>query len=230
MNGRLVSVVVAARNGERFVAQALDSILAQGWRPIEILVVDGHSTDRTVEIARSYPLVRVVSQHNRGIGDAYNLGIAVAQGDFIAFLSHDDLWTADKLNSQMCRLLEHPEYEYVVGRVKFFLETGCVPPPGFRQELLEGDRVAYIMETLLARKTLFQKVGGFNPHFSSGEDVDWFSRAKDEKVPHAVVDRVLVHKRVHNTNLSLNDSATNEILLRVLRQSIARKRSGREDA
>ncbi len=225
-----VSVIVAVRNGERFLGQALDSILVQDWRPIEILLIDGHSSDRTVEVARSYPLVRVIPQQNHGVSDSYNLGIAVAAGEFISFLSHDDFWAAGKLKWQMPSLLADPECDYVVGRVKFFLDPGCALPAGFRPELLEGDRVAYIMETLLARKSVFQKVGGFDPLLTSAEDVDWFCRAKDQKIRHAVVNEVVVHKRVHDTNLSLNDANGNAMLLKLLRQSIARKMRPRENA
>ncbi len=228
MSQPLISVVVVVRNGERFLAQALDSIVAQDWRPLQILLVDGHSTDRTAEVARSYSLVKILSQENRGIADAYNQGIAAAAGEFIAFLSHDDIWTARKLKNQVGYLLADAACDYVVGHVHFFLNPGDVVPEGFREELLAGDRVAYIMETLLARKSLFAKIGGFDPRLSSGEDVDWFCRAKDQHIPHAVLDQVLVHKRVHDANVSLNDSAGNAILLRVLRESIARKKAAGE--
>jgi len=226
----LVSVVMAVKNGERFLRAAIESVLAQQWHPLEVLVVDGHSSDRTAEIAKAYAPVHYIAQHGRGVADAYNLGIGAAKGEFIAFLSHDDLWTPDKLKSQMSYLLDHPEVQYVVAQAKFFLEPGHVLPRGFRPQLLERELVAYIMETLLARKSAFVQVGSFDPRLTSGEDVDWFSRAKDQKVPHGIIGRVLVHKRVHDANVSLNDSSTNQILLEVLRQSIARKRAAMENA
>jgi len=226
----LVSVVIAVRNGERFLSAAIESVIAQQWQPLEIVLVDGHSTDKTAEIARAYAPVRYVAQENRGVADAYNVGIAAAEGEFVAFLSHDDLWTPDKLTSQMAYMLDNPEAQYVVAQVKFFLEQGYVVPPGFRPQLLERELVAYIMETLLARRSVFARVGSFDPQLTSGEDVDWFSRAKDLKVAHGIIERVLVHKRVHDANVSLTDSATNQILLKVLRQSIARKRGAGENS
>jgi glycosyltransferase involved in cell wall biosynthesis len=221
----LVSVVIAVRNGERFLPAAIQSVLAQGWRPLEILVVDGHSTDGTAAIAHSYPEIRYVLQANRGVADAYNTGIAAAQGEFVAFLSHDDLWTPDKLRSQMAYMLDHPEVRYTVARVKFFHEPGAPLPAGFRRKLLEGDHLAYIMETLLARKAAFKEVGGFDTGLTSGEDVDWFARARDTQTAHEVIPKVLLYKRVHDANLSLCDPATNQILLQVLRRSIRRKRT-----
>jgi glycosyltransferase involved in cell wall biosynthesis len=221
----LVSVVMAVRNGERFLSAAIESVLAQQWPALEILLVDGHSRDKTAQIAKAYAPVRYIAQGNRGIADAYNVGIAAAAGEFITFLSHDDLWTMDKLSCQMAYMLDHPEAQYVVAQVKFFLESGHVLPSGFRPQLLEQEPVAYIMETLLARRSVFGRVGGFDPRLTSAEDVDWFSRAKDQNVPHGIIEQVLLHKRVHDANISLNDGATNQLLLKVLRQSIARKRT-----
>jgi len=220
----LVTVVIAVKNGARFVASAIESALTQTYTHQELLVVDGHSSDSTAAIIARYPQVRYVLQPGQGVADAYNHGIAVANGDFLAFLSHDDVWLPEKLEMQMAYLLNRPLCDYTVSRVKFFLEPGFEISPGFRRNLLESEPVAYIMETLVARKSLFAKVGVFDTHLTSGEDVDWFARAKDMQIEHGVIDRVLVRKRVHDTNLSLNDSSTNKILLSVLRKSISRKR------
>lgn len=121
----LVSVIMAVRNGERFLLQAIDSVLAQDYRPMEIIVVDGKSVDRTAEIAHSYPDVRYIYQENLGIPNAYNIGIEVSRGEYIAFLSFDDLWTSDKLRFQANYLNEQPDVQYTIARVKYFLEPGC---------------------------------------------------------------------------------------------------------
>src|SRR5579862_3680719 len=94
----LVSVVIPAHNSGRYIAPALDSILAQKHRPIEILVVDDGSTDATAQTVRGYaPEVRVIEQRQRGHPAARNAGIRMAAGEFLAFLDHDDLWSPDKL-------------------------------------------------------------------------------------------------------------------------------------
>jgi glycosyltransferase involved in cell wall biosynthesis len=218
----LVSVIVAVKDGERFLAAAIQSILEQNYRSFEIIVVDGHSVDHTAEIAQSFSVVRYVRQVNRGVGDGYNVGLAAARGELIAFLSHDDLWTPDKLQIQVERLLLDPTLQYVVARVRFLLEAGFAVPPRFRRELLEGDHVAYIMETLLARRSLFDTIGKFNPQLTSAEDVDWYARAKDKNIPCTVISKVLVFKRVHDANTSLQFD--NHNLLATLRRSIIRKR------
>ena len=214
---------MAVRDGERFLEQAIRSVLDQDYTHYEILVVDGNSQDGTREIARSFPCVRIVTQRGPGIASAYNTGVEEAKGEILAFLSHDDLWTPGKLTMQVGHLLAHPEIDYATGRAEFFLEPGCAIPPGFRPELLSGSHVAHIMETLVARRSVFEKVGPFDPDLSTAEDVDWFSRAGDLGIPTAVVPRVLLRKRVHGTNLSMNVAVNNRNLLEVLRKSLRRK-------
>jgi glycosyltransferase involved in cell wall biosynthesis len=199
-------------------------VLAQTYRPFEIIVIDGRSEDATAAIARSFPEVRVVPQTGRGVADAYNLGVASAKADFIAFLSHDDLWTPDKLNVQISHMMAHPEIGYSIARVTFFLEDPNSMPAGFRPELLEGDHVGRIMETLVARKSVVDAVGRFDTSLSTAEDVDWYARAADLGIPMAVLPNVLLRKRVHEDNLSITTPANNQNILKALRQSIRRKR------
>ena len=139
MSAPLVSVIMAVRNGERFLRQAIESVLAQDYRPIEIILVDGQSTDRTADIARSYPDVRYVYQENLGIANAYNIGVRAAEGEFVAFLSHDDLWLPNKLSMQVNYLITHPEIGYTVAATRFLLEPGfSFPCHVLRREILEG--------------------------------------------------------------------------------------------
>ncbi len=226
MNERpLVSVIIAVRNGERFLAQAIESVLAQTYRPIEIIVIDGHSTDRTPEIAKSYDQARHVLQQNSGIADGYNLGVDEARGPLIAFISHDDLWEPGKLTCQVKHMMQHPDLDYTVTKVSFFLEPGHAIPPGFKKELLDAPQVGRIMETLLVRKTLFDRIGRFNPDLPVAEDVDWYARAKDNDIPMAIIPEVLVRKRIHDTNASSNAALNNRQLLTVLRNSIRRQKT-----
>ena len=225
MNKPLVSVVIVVKDGERFLGAALDSVFGQAYQPYEVIVVDGQSNDRTADIAKAYTSIRYILQVNRGISDAYNVGIDAAQGEFVAFLSHDDLWTPDKLSSQIGFMLNNPDLQYTVTRFNYFLEAGCAIPPGFREELLEGDHIGQLMETLVARKSVFDTVGKFDTELDIGEDADWYARANDYAISMAVIPKVLLHKRVHQANTSLNAPENNRNLLKILRHSIHRKRS-----
>ena len=220
----LVSVIITSKNREMFIREAIESVLAQTYRNFELIVIDGHSTDATPLIVHSYPQVRFVLQTGTGIADAYNQGVAEAKGELLAYLSSDDRWTPNKLEVQVSCLVEHPEIQYAVAKVKFFLQPGCSIPPGFRPELLEGEHIGRIMETLLVRKALFARVGTFRTDVPPGEDVDWYARCKDLGVPMVVVPEVLLLKRVHDNNASADARVNNPVLLTVLRDSIKRQR------
>ena len=225
MKNPLVSVVMIVKNGEKYLHYAIKSVLIQNYEPVEIIIVDGHSNDATEKIAKSYPKVRFVKQEKKGVSDAYNLGIENAKGEFVAFLSHDDTWTPDKLKKQMTYLLEHPEIQYVISKIKYFIEPGATPPSSFRERLLNETPVGRIMETLVARKQAFNLVGKFNTDLSTAEDVDWYARAADANIPMAVIPEVLLNKRIHEDNLSLDVMKNNQNLLKALRESVKRKKA-----
>lgn len=227
-----VSVIIPVKNGQRFLRSALDSVVSQTYRNYEIIVIDGGSSDKTAEIARSYEGVRYIYQTVQGLSQAYNMGISAARGKLIAFLAHDDVWTSEKLSVQVDYLITHPDIQYTIARVKFFLEPGFPFPPGFRKELLDNDHVGRILETLVARKSLFDVIGNFDTHVEISMDVDWFIRANDRAVPMAVLPRVLLYRRVHDANTSLqleiNNSRYNEEMLKLLRRSVHRKQIRKE--
>jgi glycosyltransferase involved in cell wall biosynthesis len=221
-----VSVVVAVLNGADRLDEALRSIHGQTHPPAEIVVVDGGSADATVAVARSHPGVRVLAQEGDTLADAYNTGVAAARGSHVAFLSHDDVWLPGKLEVQLARLAAAPPADAAVGHVRFVLEPGDAPPPGFRPELLGAPRPARIMETLLAPREVMERVGPFRAEVSPADDVDWFARAQDIGVRVAVVPEVILRKRVHGGSTAHTSPGTQAGLLRTLRASIERKREG----
>jgi glycosyltransferase involved in cell wall biosynthesis len=222
-----VSVVVPVRNGERFVAQALESVLAQELAPRQIVVVvDPGSTDRTSEIVRSFRGVTVVTQAGEGIAQAWNQGIESTTEPFIAFLSADDLWTPDKLRVQTEWMRGEPRPLFSNTLFRYFLEAGHALPSGFNPGLLERDLEGRIMETLLARREAFEEVGPFDRTLPVSEDVDWFARASDLGCTRVMVPRVLLRKRIHDRNLSAASAATVPLLTRILKRSLDRRRHG----
>ena len=224
MKNPFVSVIMAVKNGERFLNEAIESVLAQDYQPFEIIVIDGQSTDSSATIAKSYPSIRYILQSGKGIADAYNIGVEAAKGEMISFLSHDDIWSPNKLSVQLNYFLEHPEIQYVVAKIKYFLHEGHSVPPNFMVEFFDGTHTGIIMETLVVRRRLFNVIGNFDVGYENAEDTDWFARAIDFGIPMAVVPEVLLLKRVHDQNLSLNFGGNNRLILKAMRQSINRKR------
>jgi glycosyltransferase involved in cell wall biosynthesis len=223
-----VSVIMAAKNAARYLREALDSIAAQTHPPHEILIVDGGSTDDTCRIASEYAAVRVIEESGRGFASAWNDGIAASTGDSVAFLDSDDHWTPRKLEWQVAALEVHPQSLGAIGYVRFFMADGQKRPPGFKLELLERDHIAHMPGALLARRTLFDAIGPFDPDWAIASDIDWFAKLKDAGCRIEVVPHVVIRKRVHDSNLSYVTATTpvmNQEILKLLRQSIHRQRT-----
>jgi Predicted glycosyltransferases len=218
-----VTVIMVVRNGEKYLSEAIGSVLESEAFIHEILVLDGQSADRTVEIAASFPKVKVVPQQGNSIARAYNQGIALVSTDLVAFNSHDDIWEKRKLELQLQLLADKPELQMVAGLARHFLDAECKNvPSGFRKELLEP-HVAFVPESLLARKTVFDVVGPFDDQLETAEDVDWFCRARDLKIPSGVVSEVILRKRIHSSNAHLARS-NDHFLLQALQKSVQRKK------
>lgn len=219
-----VSVVLAVKNSERYLAQALESVRAQTYAPCEVLVVDGGSTDRSVELASAFPGVRVLAQSGTGFVDAWNCGITAARGELIAILDSDDYWAPEKLERQVARFAAEPETDYSLTRMRFFLDRADYIPPGFKPELLDRDHVGRFPGALVARRALFDRIGLFDTRWEIAGDVDWFARVQDGGARLGIVPAVLYFKRVHETNLSYNARTFSPEIVRVLKRSLARRR------
>ena len=221
----LVSVIIPVYNGARFLRAALESVFTQTYRPIEVIVVDDGSQDDSGAIAQSFPDVRYIRQENQGVAAARNNGIAVARGEFFAFLDQDDLWTPEKLERQINHLLNNPDLGYTLTQQQFFLEPGTTLPPWFRKELLSTVHTGWVLGTLVVRRKTFEQVGGFVTDYSAANDSDWFFRAKAAEVPMAVVPELLLLKRIHEANDSGRAKEILSELLKVVKTSLDRQRS-----
>ena len=197
----LVTVIIPAHNSGPYIAPALDSILAQKHRPIEILVVDDGSADATVETVRGYaPEVRVIEQGQRGHPAARNTGIRAAAGEFLAFLDHDDLWNSDKLELQIASFERNPALDLVFGHIQNFFT------PEMPQE--ERERLAVPLQPLpgllqgamLARRRSFDRVGLFSEERSIGDFLDWYGRAMLARMNIEMLPETVVYRRIHANN------------------------------
>lgn len=122
-----VSVIVPVYGVEKFVADAVESILAQSFEDFELLIIDDCSPDRSIEICESYddPRIRIIRhEFNRGLAGARNTGVRNAQGDYLGFLDSDDLWTADKLALHVAHLDANPDVGVSFSRSAFIDEDG----------------------------------------------------------------------------------------------------------
>jgi glycosyltransferase involved in cell wall biosynthesis len=225
MTNDLVSVIIPVYNGAAFLKETLESVLAQDYPFMEVLVVDDGSTDGSVEIIRSFGQeLTLVTQANAGVAAARNTGLRQSKGQYIALIDQDDLWTASKTNLQMAQLHARPELDYVLGRQRFFLQEGTLCPPWLKPEILNGDQTGYVMGAFLARRRAFDKVGFMDTQYRYADDVSWFFTAKDKGVPMMHMAEVVLHKRVHGDNASGNIRVIHRELLAVARQSVFQQR------
>jgi glycosyltransferase involved in cell wall biosynthesis len=215
-----VTVIVAAYNGERFLKEALESVFAQDFTSFEVVFVDDGSEDGTAEIARSFP-VRYVHQANQGLPAARNTGLAHARGELIAFLDDDDVLPPTKLSVQARYLDEHPETGCVLGRQEWIFDG--VEPPRLARDPIFGEVGGIQLVTAMVRRRVLEDLGGFDATYRYAEDRDLFIRMREHGVEIAVRPDVVLHKRLHGTNMTMDPPATHP-MLRSLREKLERER------
>ena len=205
----LISCVVPVYNGERYLAETLDSILAQTYQPREVIVVDDGSTDRTAAVAASYaPGVRYLWQVNAGEAAARNRGISASRGDFIAMLDADDLWHPEKLQRQMARFVERPELDLCFTYFRNFWIPELIEEQRRSQgSPLSRPQTGWSTSTILARTPVFTRVGKFNDKGSfiaGSESMIWFLQASEAGAVIEVLPEILMSRRIHHKNVSRN--------------------------
>lgn len=220
-----ISVIIVVRNGERYIAEAIGSVLAQTQPADEILVVDGRSSDNTVGIARTMPGVRVLPQPGKGLADARNAGLRASRGALIAFLDHDDIWVPEKLAIQRRVLPRHPHAMAALAHVKFFADQPDQLSVEQKRQIDAPPKPGPTPGALLAHRSLFDQVGDFDGRYAIGCDFDWFQRARARGVDIVTCPEVLLHKRLHRNNLSGQVGQHRREVFDILRRSLGRRDS-----
>jgi hypothetical protein len=224
----LVSVIIPVYNGERFLKDAVESVLAQKYPSLEIIIVDDGSTDGTDAIARALPCdVRYFKQGNSGPAAARNRAIRDTAGEFVAFLDVDDLWPEHTLSMLVDELAARPDLDVVHGYAQLLEYEPVSDSYEFRGNPQEA--FAWYIGAALYRKRVFGTVGLFDPTLTFGEDVDWFTRARELQVPMRRLEAVTLHVRRHGRNMTHGKNLLALNMLRVFKKALDRKRDGTAD-
>jgi glycosyltransferase involved in cell wall biosynthesis len=216
----IVSVVIPTYNSEKYVGEALESIFTQTMALSEVICVDDASSDKTVSLIKSqFPRAKIIlNSKNAGPGYCRNQGILNSTGTFVAFLDSDDCWAPDKTEEQTQLFRADQAMEMVGGLTENFEMQGgkhqLTPVPYFN---------AYMSSFIIKRET-FKKIGLFNADLRLSEDQDWFLRAREGDVKMKILDRTVLMKRIHESNMTKDISFQESGMIDVLKKSLDRRR------
>jgi len=235
LNAPLVSVIIPTHNYGDFVATAIESVFAQTYQRIELIVVDDGSTDDTRQVVERYGTrVTYVFQPQRGAAAARNTGIVRSTGSYLAFLDADDMWLPRKLERQVALLEAMPQVGLAYAWYALTDEVGTPLPQRFETWAPDGDlleslplSLAPYTPTWLIRRACIDHVGPFDTSFAISEDWEFCLRLALAGYQFACAREVLVHVRRHSRHLSDDLVRSLECSRRVLAKTFAAMPPGR---
>ena len=203
----LVTVVMATKNSEQFLAEALLSIANQVTGAVRTIVVDKASTDRTLEIASQFSFVTIIPQRSVGYHRAWNEGISLAVTPYVCLLDSDDLLTSQAIAGALEVLHKMPECDAALGRVEFFGDSGTSLSRA-RHALSSGIEHPPIPGCFMFRRSVFEKFGMFDSGFTIMGDSEWFLSAQKAGFKTARHDAIVLNKRIHQRSLGMQATTT----------------------
>jgi len=232
-----VTVLMPVYNGERYVAQAIESVLGQTHRAFEFLIMDDGSTDDTPRILAEYATrakcIRVVRHANMDQPATLNRGLQLARYDWVAIIDHDDVCLPQRLERQIAVLADVPEARLIGTWVKEInaagveIGTRCSGPTSaeeFRALNAAGRRVPLTHPSVLMHRPTILALGGYDPAFGSSADTELWTRVATENAI-VVVPEPLVLYRIHSQSMSFRRMFEQREMLRwILARDRARRR------
>jgi hypothetical protein len=220
----LISVIIPVHNGERTISATLDSVLQQTFPDFELIIINDASTDKTLEIISEYadPRLSIFSRSYQSAAVSRNQGLNQVRGEYIAFLDADDLWTPDKLESQLQALKDHPEAAVAYSWTDYIDEVGNKLYPGsyltlngrVYPQLLVRNFLESGSNPLIKHQALID-VGGFDESLQGGQDWDLYLRLA-ALYSFVAVPQVQIYYRVSRDSISSNLSRQEQQILQVM--------------
>lgn len=213
------SVIMPVRNGARFIAEALDSVLEQLAPEDEIIVIDDASTDATRSVVARVQdhRVRILNGSGRGVSAARNIGLASAAGDFIAFLDHDDLWPQQRHRTMLQAMTDDAQLDAVFGRIRIRLDADGTWSPWMHHQ--DGRHApGSNLGNALYRTSLLRRLNGFDESLHFGEDLDYFNRLQKIGIRFALCDVDGLIYRRHAGNVTNDQRAMRNFIFDLIRR------------
>ena len=207
-----VSVIIPAYNGDRYISEAIDSVLAQTYTNYEIIIVDDGSTDNTSQVVQSYrDRVYYIYQENQGVAVSRNLGLRVSQGEYIAFLDQDDIFFPDKLAKQISCFEQHPEAGIVHSgwqRINYSGKTRGKVEPWHDAPVLDLEQWLWwkpvLLGAMMFKREWLERVQGLDSQFKQVCDLDLAWRLTLLGCKTVWLKQLTLYYREHDRNDSLN--------------------------
>jgi glycosyltransferase involved in cell wall biosynthesis len=226
MNNNFVSIIIPVFNAEKYVAEAIRSVLSQTYKNIELICINDKSTDNSLSILESFgnKIILVDNEDNCGTAESRNKGIRLARGEFLAFIDNDDVWESNKLDVQMHQFRNNPDLDVSFSYMQCFISPEISEQVKMLRYCPPDPMPGYIPSTILVKRTSFEKVGYFESKWKNGESVAWMFKAIEAGLNFGVVDEVLVKRRIHETNKSVLASSTSQSeYFKIIRESLERR-------
>lgn len=223
---QLISVIIPVYNCEKYLAEAIESVLSQADCNLDVVVLDDGSTDSSAEIAKQYlPHIKYFYQPNGGLASALNLGISKAEGEHIAFLDADDRWLPNKLCLQMKALEAEPTLDMVFGHMRHFFSPDLEETLRAKIALVEGVVPSYFKGAMLIRRESLSRAGLFDTQWKIGDFVDWYLKALEKGLKSFMISDLVMERRVHGNNMVITQKKFQSDYLRILKASLDRRRA-----
>ena len=220
-----LSVIIPVYNGELYLAEAIESVLRQEYKPIEIIVVNDGSKDRSAQIAEDFAGVTVIHQSHSGLPRTRNRGLEAAAGNLITILDSDDLIPAGSLSRLVDTIRLDPTIEVITGKTQLFRTATRGEEGELELEKITNPVVTFTFGGSVIRRNVFNRVGYFSEYYPFCDDIDWFMRAREANVNIAFFREVTLYYRRHGANMTLDREADFRGFMKAFKDSLDRRRA-----
>jgi glycosyltransferase involved in cell wall biosynthesis len=237
-----ISIVMPACNAERFLAEAIESVLAQTWKDFELIILDDGSRDRTRQIAQDYAQrdarVRLIAHANIGVAATLNRGLALSASEWVVIMHADDVMMPNRIERQLAFVAAHPELTVASSWVKHIDSVGRIIAKGdsplITHEAVQklysaNEMVGFSHPAAILRKNAVLAIGGYRPELRVNEDIDLWNRLLEAGCKILVQPEYLLKYRIHGSSASIAKALFVRQQLHWLKECVVRRRSGRPE-
>jgi len=214
---KMLSALMIVHNGEKFIGEAIHSVLKQTLPSDEFIIINDGSNDRTLDIIAQYPFITVISQEKKGISYSRNLAVQLSEGKYLSFIDADDVWHPDKNRLQLQYLQKNTDIDLLFSYITHFTGNICsnssAQPPSHK---------GISLLCCMIEKSKFMSIGMFE-EYTVCEFIVWFHKAQLYGLKHECLPETLAYRRLHADNFTRSSHYNNQ-LTSVAKKLIDQKR------